>query len=167
MHSLFAHLVRSLVKEGKQQQQLYHLPRAYQELYNRYILEFEPKIEDLQNTFHLVLAESKATYIVIDALDECPQIKDRVNILKFLSELSFTSSSTHILVTKDIQETINAISVSARVTEVPIQNSQVDDDIRRHVKSCLADDFQFQRWAKEVKAEVADNLANNASGVFK
>jgi hypothetical protein len=167
MHSLFAHLVRSLVKEGKQQPQLYHLPRAYQELYNRYVLELEPKIEDLQNTFHLVLAESKATYIVIDALDERPQIKDQVNILNFLSELSFTSSSTHIIVTKDIQETINAISFSARVTEVLIQNSQADDYIRRHVKSCLADDFQFQRWAKEVKAEVADNLANNASGVFK
>jgi ankyrin repeat protein len=171
MHSLLAQLVRGLVREDEQQPQLYHVPRAYQELYDKYVLESEPKIEDLQETFLRVMAQSRATYIVIDALDECPQIKDRYKILKFLAELSSTSSSAHILVTsrreEDIQDTINAISLSAKVTEVPIQNSQVDDDIRRHVQFCLADDLQFQRWAKDVKAEVTDNLANNASGVFK
>ena len=171
VHSLLTQLVRSLVRNDKQQPHLYNMPRAYQELYDKYVLESEPKIEDLQETFLRVLAESKATYIVIDALDECPLIKDRYKILKFLAEVSSTSSGTHILVTsrreEDIQDTINEISFSVKVTEVPIQNSQVDYDIRRHLKSCLDADFQFKRWAEDLKMDVTDYLVKNAIGVFR
>lgn len=172
LHSLLTQLARSLVRIDEQQPHLYHVPRAFQQLYENYVFEPEPRIEDLKTAFLGILAESTATYIVIDALDECPVIKDRKEILQFLVEISSAESNdVHVLVTsrleEDIDKIVSEISESNEVTRVPIQNSQVNNDIRRHVEVCLADDSQLNRWATDIKLEVADNLTSNAGGVFR
>jgi hypothetical protein len=169
MYSLLIQLVSSLCREDPQHPNQYHLPRAFRDLYNKYQPARDPMIEDLNATFLGVLTESKDTYIVVDALDECPQ-KDRTEVVKFLAELSCDErSNTHILITsrreEDIENEISKISGEKRI--VPMQNSQVNDDIRRHLENRMAEDFNFKKWSHELQKEVIKHLTENAYGVFR
>jgi hypothetical protein len=172
LYSLLTQLVRRLIVEDERQRHHYRLPRAFHNLYDSCVLGSEPKIEELRAAFVGVLAESKATYIVIDALDECPLRKERRMILQLLAEISQSApNSTHILVTsrreEDMKITMHKISLSVELTIVPIQNQRVDDDIRKHVQAWVEEESPYNGWAPEVNEEVISSLSRNANGVFK
>ncbi|KAI9862173.1 MAG: hypothetical protein M1824_001554 [Vezdaea acicularis] len=167
-YSLLIQLVRSLVREDSQEPGRYHLPRAFRDLYNKYQPARDPKIEDLNETFLGVLTESEETYIVVDALDECPLQEDRKEVVKFLAELSCRAgSNTHILITSRLEEDIeSALSKSpSKICKVPIQKSRVNDDIRRHLQNCVPKDFQ--KWSPGLQKKVIETLTEKADGVFR
>jgi hypothetical protein len=168
-YSLLTQIVRGLVREDPQRADSFYLPRAFQELYSRYQPLAEPKIEDLETTFLGLLAESKDTYIVIDALDECLSPMDREEVLMFLSTLSQTAlSSTHILIAsrrdEDIETTIS--NLPNRKSVVPLEPSKVNDDIRIHLRECMTRE-PYRRWSDKLKTKVTNHLMELADGVFR
>ncbi|KAH0557143.1 hypothetical protein GP486_005066 [Trichoglossum hirsutum] len=174
LNSLLTQFVHSLVRGDPQRHNHYHLPRAFRELYNQYQPSSEPKIEDLKATLLSVLAESKKTYIVIDALDECPRPEDRENTIEFFMDLlQDARSSTHILITsrqeKDIEDTVREASEKNGIylRRVPIKNSRVNADIRRHLQTRMTTDSRFRRWPDKIKEDVTEQLAEKAEGVFR
>jgi hypothetical protein len=173
LYSLLTQLVRGLVREDPQQRNCYHLPRAFRDLYSKYQPASEPRVEDLKATFLSVLAESKDTYIVIDALDECPKVEDREKVIEFMDFLCDESSSTHILITsrqeKDIEDAISKIPGENGIDlrRVSIKNWHVNADIRKHLQTRMAVDSKLTRWSEELKKEVIEQLAGKAEGVFR
>jgi ankyrin repeat domain-containing protein 50 len=170
MYSLLNQLVRGLVREDLQHHHHYHLPRAFRDLYKDKRSDRYLEIEDLNTTFLDILAESKETYIIIDALDECPEEKDRDEVIKFLAELSRdASNSTHILITSRREEDIESAIKKTLGKEciVPIQNWQVNDDVRRHLEKCMAEDPRFKTWNDDIKMEVIQDLTKRTDGVFR
>jgi hypothetical protein len=169
MYSLLTQLVRGLVREDSRKPHFYHLPRAFRELYNKYRPASEPKIEDLNETFLRVLAESKETYIIIDALDEC-SVEERKEVIRFLAELSQGClSNTHILITSRREEDIEKLIRKRFDTEniVPIQNLRVNDDIRKHLQSCFEEDESLKEFSPELQTIVIEYLTEKADGVFR
>ncbi|KAH0538896.1 hypothetical protein FGG08_004552 [Glutinoglossum americanum] len=170
--SLLVRLVRGLVQPDKQQQNLFRLPRAFHDLYNRYKLDSEPPIEELRAAFISVVAESKSTYIVIDALDECPGRRDRKDILEFLATVvDVASSNAHILITSrpegDISTTMNSLSLPSGLIQVPIQNSQVDGDVKKHVQKWVAEHSDYNQWGVDIQELIISELTAKSNGVFK
>jgi Ankyrin repeats (3 copies)/NACHT domain len=174
LYSLLTQLVRGLVRSDPWQHSHYHLPRAFRELYSQYQPSSEPKVEDLKAAFLSVLAESEETYIVIDALDECPSLEDRESVIKFFMDFPQDErSSTHILITsrqeKDIEDAISETSGKNGIDlrRVPIKNSRVNADIRKHVQTRMTADSKFKTWSDKLKEEVIEQLTEKAEGVFR
>ena len=109
-------LVRSLTREthlnGGNKGPSYFVPRNFYELYKSHHGLTQPRIEDLRKAFWDILWECGETYIIIDALDECPQ-HSRQKILEFLSTIMRQPSATsgvRVMITsrpdEDIKKTI-------------------------------------------------------------
>lgn len=71
----------------------------------------------------------------------------------------------HILLTSrnehDIKHALTKIS-----TNVCMEGSIVDDDIRRHVRSCLAEDARLCRLPGPIKHEIESRLGGDARGML-
>ncbi|KAI9854271.1 MAG: hypothetical protein M1813_001311 [Trichoglossum hirsutum] len=173
VQSLLIQIVKGLIYQDSLRTDHYHLPRAFRKLYddNNNELSSRLEIEKLKPAFLGVLAESKETYIIIDALDECPEPEDREKVIDFLIWLSrCAQSSIHILITSRRERDIeNAISKMPRedLCMIPIQDRKANHDIRRHLQTRMEEDSVFKTWDHELQARVVEDLIEKADGVFR
>ncbi|CZR54758.1 uncharacterized protein PAC_04642 [Phialocephala subalpina] len=106
-------------------------------------------------------------FIVLDALDECPQNGDREQLLGVISDMKSRSlDNLHVLVTSrrepDIEEAMLSLLT---VPAIPLQGPQVDLDIKLHISSQLSADPKLKKWPKEVKAKIENTLTDKANGM--
>lgn len=164
-------MARRLTRPDVTRKDLWRLPRAYQDFYNKYMFDSAPRMEALQSTFMTILLEAKATYIVIDALDECPQHDDRSEILQFLARVSRSAAmQTHILLTsrseQDIIFTLSKLSLPA-LTKLAIQDPQIDVDVKKHVQRWIENESPHNQWSPEIENLIVSQLTSRCHGVFK
>ncbi|KAF2175094.1 hypothetical protein K469DRAFT_81105 [Zopfia rhizophila CBS 207.26] len=168
-YSILIQIVRSLARQDPQRPDHFYVPRAFRELYEGYQPSRDPKTEDLDATFLGVLNESKETYFVVDALDECPSSTDRKAVITFLAELSHNSRSrTHILITSRREEDIE-ITISEMPNEksvVPFEIIKINADIRNHLQDRMEKE-PYRRWSDALKSKVVNHLTELADGVFR
>jgi len=131
----------------------------------------QPTLRELSALFttfakHDIIAD---IYIVVDALDECPQDENngRKELLELISTmLALPTSNLHVLVTSrpeiDIKEALEALRP---ILSIPLQGAGVDADIRLHIESQLAADVKFKSWSHEIKSEIREVLTAGAKGM--
>jgi hypothetical protein len=119
----------------------------------------------------LALPGQATTYIVIDALDECLMTtglsSPREEILGFVQELvRFQVPNMRICVTSrpeaDIELVLNPLAF--RSVSLHGENGQVQD-IEEYVKFVVSTDRNMQRWRKEDKDLVIQELTRKADGM--
>lgn len=114
------------------------------------------------------IRETSPTFIIIDALDECPTHGgERAKLLELLRSLVASQSvNLHILVTSrkesDIEEKLTG---SVILSPISIQGEDTDIDIRTHVKAQLASDSTMSKWPEQTKLEVEEVLTTKAKGM--
>jgi len=134
----------------------------------------EPSIDTLLECLKTILAlQGQApVYIVVDALDECPnssglqtQRQEVLEILKELIELKF--AYLHSCVTSrpeiDIRrafDPLNPYNVSLHD-----QDGQIKD-LAEYVKSVIGSDATMQDWPPKVKELVIDTLTKKGGGMY-
>lgn len=95
-------------------------------------------------------------FIVIDALDECPQ-PERRKLLNCISQLRKECLSLHILATSrrepDIDIKLNQLSAVAVDIEDHLKN-----DIKMFVDVALDTNLNLCRWGEEIKSQVREKL---------
>ena len=106
-------------------------------------------------------------FIVVDALDECPQNGDREQLLAMISDMTSRSlDNLHVLVTSrrepDIEEALLSLLT---VPAISLQGPQVDLDIKLHISSQLSADPRLKKWSKETKAKIENALTVKADGM--
>jgi len=111
-------------------------------------------------------------FIIIDALDECPDNSGmptaREEVLEFIKDLAGLGlANLHVCVTSrpeiDIQTTLEPLTESLRVS-LHDQSGQ-KEDIIRHVRSVVYSDSKMRRWREEDKVLVIETLAERADGM--
>ena len=111
-------------------------------------------------------------YIIIDALDECPDNSGmptaREEVLEFIEDLaSLGLADLHVCVTSrpeiDIRTTLEPLTESLRVS-LHDQSGQ-KEDIVRYVCSMVYSDPKMQRWREGDKILVIETLAERADGM--
>jgi hypothetical protein len=119
----------------------------------------------------LTLPDQHPVYIIIDALDECPNTSGmpspREQVLDLLKELvELFLPNLHLCVTSrpevDIRHALEA-STSRRVS-LHEQNGQ-KEDIVDYVTSVVHSDPKMQRWREEDKNLVIETLSERADGM--
>ncbi|KAK0759434.1 hypothetical protein N5P37_007622 [Trichoderma harzianum] len=148
----------------------FFIPRAFRSLYDTHFPSKTPPVEELDSVLIEVIDLSEETFLIIDALDECDSEFVRGEAITFLASLlGKVKSKLHILITSrlevDIETKISQISIPT--TSVALHATDVDRDIRKHLRALMREEDSFKAWSHALKERVIEHLVQNADGVFR
>jgi Cdc6-like AAA superfamily ATPase len=106
-------------------------------------------------------SEQHTPYLVIDALDECG---DREILMSVIMEMC-QNTSINLLATSRQEEDISSVLEGMVTYPIPIQTVRVDNDIKKHIRTCLKNDSKLRKWDEGTKRTVAERLASKANGM--
>ena len=121
--------------------------------------------ETLLQTLRKFLEKFQDSYVLLDALDECPRENGREEVLGVIQEIrNWRLPSVHLLVTSrdllDIRRSLNP----SYDCDLSMNNSGIDKDILDFVSYQLENDTKLQRW-KVRHGEIQNKLTQDARGV--
>jgi hypothetical protein len=133
----------------------------------------KPGLDALQKciTGMLNLSGQDPTYIIVDAVDECPNLSGtpsaREEVLRVIEELvDMKLPNVHLCVASrpeiDIRkalEPLTSLKISLH------DESGQKEDIIKYIKSVVHADRGMQRWKEEDKQLVVDTLSDRADGM--
>ena len=111
------------------------------------------------------------TYIIMDALDECPTMSGvpspREDVLGFVDELvGLHITNLHICVTSRPEHDIHSVLEPLTVRPVSLHDeSGQGEDIANYVTSFVHSDRRMGRWREEDKELVIKTLSEKADGM--
>jgi hypothetical protein len=148
------------------------LPHGLQSLYEK-SQPGAPSIDALGTTLKSIVEESGEVYLILDALDECPEEgrqpgeEERREILAWLKEIhAFSLPNLHILVTSRKETDIEyTLSTELASTLVCIEDAKNKEDIRLYVTNQINDDRRLKTLRDDVKEEVKNTLMKKAGGM--
>ena len=120
----------------------------------------------------LTLDGQHPTYIIVDAIDECPlrssSESPREEVLDFIDELvALHVRNVHICVTSRPEVDIQAILGPLAPHTISLQNhSGQKRDIADYVCSFVKTDRRMRRWRDEDKDLVIETLPERADGMY-
>jgi hypothetical protein len=118
----------------------------------------------------LHLEKQAPTYIILDALDECPITSipsPREEVLEFVDELvGLHLPNLHICVTSRPEHDIQVVLERLTVCPVSLHDeSGQQKDIVNYVASFVRSDQRMSRWREEDKNLVIKTLSEKADGM--
>jgi hypothetical protein len=133
-------------------------------IYEMYKTGGEPSLLELLEALNGMLIHFDTVYVTVDALDESvPRntllkvTRDLVTDIRFHKIHILASSREYI----EIEEAMETISVA-----ISMSNTFVEEDIRCHVRSLIASNQRFRRWASDMLDELVDAVATGADGMY-
>jgi hypothetical protein len=119
----------------------------------------------------LILNAQGPTYIIMDALDECPKTSTipppREEVLDFVDQLvGLRLPNLHICVTSRPEPDIQAVLEPLTALPVSLHDERGQQrDIANYVASVVESDRRTRRWRKEDKDLVIKTLTEKADGM--
>jgi len=109
-------------------------------------------------------------YLIVDALDECPnpvELPPRKKVLDFLAELINSNiPNLHICVTSRPEADIIDVLDSLTSHSISLHNEgRHSDDINNYIESVVNNDRRMRRWKPQDQQHVIDVLTQNANGM--
>jgi hypothetical protein len=159
-----SNLPRSILAQLLEQAE--NIPTALQTFYDKY-QHGEPSESGVLESIQALLVVSHI-YIIIDALDECPNAEEeRAELCNILKEVhSWANDKCHVLVTSrkeaDLTEALLPIVAQEPIS---IQGSVVDTDIQKFVRTQLQTNSKLSKWSKEIQAEIEQTLVKKSGGM--
>jgi hypothetical protein len=128
----------------------------------------KPSSHALLDVTRQVAQEFAHVYVVLDALDECSQRSELMDMLKTMA--GWQLDNLHLLMTSRKERDIER-SLEGYVEEedaVCLQRDVVDKDIQRYVQQRLGDDKDLAKWNKDaaVRQEIEAALMGGARGMY-
>jgi hypothetical protein len=160
-------LLRSLVAElGTQEPGLIILREKYDQ---RHKMQGGIDVQTLESTFLAVLAAYDTVFVVLDALDECPDDYDapleRSKLFGGLEYLSKEASKLKILMTSRDTPDIRDCVVRLPAEKLPVQTRAVDNDIHSYVTQQLIKPPYFTRLKPKSLDLIQTSITAKADGM--
>jgi hypothetical protein len=107
-------------------------------------------------------------YVVLDALDECTQRSELMNMLETVA--AWQLDNLHLLITSRKERDIES-SLEKHIRDEDaacLQRDVVDKDIQRYVQQRLHDDNDLARWNRDaaIRQEIEEALMRGARGMY-
>ncbi|CZT12383.1 uncharacterized protein RAG0_16224 [Rhynchosporium agropyri] len=133
-----------------------------------------PDLETLQKVLLTIILGFSAAYVIIDALDECPDLAgDREKLLKSLNLIHQKDlKNIHLFLTsrreEDIETSYRSIEGDSERTDIDLMTYKpaVDHDIGLLIDSTLATN-SYKSWPEVLKAEARRDLIQKSDGMFQ
>jgi len=145
------------------------VPREFHQLYQE-CKSYRSQVSQthLLKAFPSLLANSYRTFIILDALDECPAGIDRTDLLNAIKDMIDSSSELYlnILVTSRRERDIAMKFTNLIDNAIGLEESVVDSDIALYVRRCIRSDQEFQEWDDDTKKNMEQILCKKANGMY-
>ena len=119
----------------------------------------------LIETLSIACKQYGQVVVVLDALDELPEGKERRDVLAYLSELKRSATNFKAIVSSrnlaDIEESV----MSYGAVSLPIDLAQVNEDIRLYVANQFSQAPRLQSWRPEMQRRVQETFQVKADGM--
>jgi Cdc6-like AAA superfamily ATPase len=130
-------------------------------------LEQQPPLHAVMEMTRQMLQEFKHAYVVVDALDECTQRSELLNMLETVA--GWQLQNLHMLTTSRKERDIES-SLKMHMDEediVCLQSNVVDSDIQLYVQQRLSDDRDLVKWNTDaaIRHEIKAALMRGACGM--
>lgn len=127
----------------------------------------QPSTDALFNALRQMSEDCTATYIIIDALDECTDREELMTRIETVA--SWQVESLHVILTsrkeRDIESSLESFVEACNI--IPLQSAVVDEDIRKYVRHRLSVDKKLRKWgSSEIQAEIEITLMRGAYGMY-
>ncbi|KAK4060549.1 uncharacterized protein Triagg1_10674 [Trichoderma aggressivum f. europaeum] len=138
--------------------------------------DMRPPTEELQEELIATLRGFSKVYIVIDALDECPELggrrEDLMKTLRYI--LNAAPDNLHVMCTSRKESDIYAeleryLSEPTRIEfdlSSYIHREAIKRDISQYIDSTLAD-ANYKSWSDIIKKKVKETLIDRSDGMFQ
>jgi hypothetical protein len=122
----------------------------------------------------LKLPTSEPIYVILDALDECPDLSGlqsyRERVLELIEKLvGFHLPNLHLCVTSrpeiDIRNVLEPLTSTLNQISLHEEEGQ-NKDIAAYVRSVVYSDRKMMRWREQDKELVIETLSGRASGMY-
>ncbi|KAE8823749.1 hypothetical protein PTNB73_10123 [Pyrenophora teres f. teres] len=129
----------------------------------------QPSLHTLLEVTRQAMEEFTHVYVILDALDECTQRSELMDMLETVAEWQL--DNLHLLMTSRKEWDIET-SLERYVGEedaISLQREVVDQDIQRYVQQRLRGKTSLAKWTKDaaISQEVEDALIRGAHGMFR
>ena len=133
----------------------------------------KPSISALKRclTDMLSLSGQAPTYIIVDALDECPNMSGtpsaREEVLELINELvDLKLPNVHLCVASRPEKDIRMILEPLESLKISLHDEiGQKEDLMEYIKSVVYSDRSMRRWKEEDKQLVIDTLFDRADGM--
>jgi hypothetical protein len=128
----------------------------------------QPSLHALLEVTRQAMQEFAYVYVVLDALDECTQRSELMDMLETIA--GWQLDNLHLLMTSRKERDIET-SLESYVGEedtVCLQTDVVDQDIQRYVQQRLRVDKGLAKWSKDVaiRQEIETAMMRGACGMY-
>jgi len=138
------------------------MPTGVERLYERHhAKQTRPSLGEIVTELHSVASAYSKSFIVVDALDECPSHGGRKEFISELRNLRAKARS-NIFVTSRIHPQI-AWELGAGYTRMEIQASNAD--VRKYLESQVHRLPAFVQKSTDVQEEIKRGITNNVKGM--
>jgi hypothetical protein len=162
----YENLIRSMITQLSMQST--NTPEALNTIYCRCQEgRQQPTIADLVLTFQYMLRDFHQAFIILDALDECTERKELLQLIKNI--VSWKLEKLHILTTSrrenDIEKWLEPLVNNQE--KICIESALVNEDIHTYVHERLQTDRSLQMWQNkpEAQQEIKRTLLDKADGM--
>jgi hypothetical protein len=160
-------MLRSMIYQLSQK--FVSIPRSLDDLFSIHDYgQEQPSVDELLRAINRMSQELSHVYIVLDALDECVQRAELIQIVKEIAQWRLENS--HLIITsrreRDLESSIG--TYVTREHSVSLQIDLVDDDIRQYVRQRLSDDKGLNRWSKDLalRHEIEIAITQGSQGMY-
>lgn len=123
----------------------------------------EPTTEKLATALYELIGRLKKTYIIVDALDECCEQDDMIDLMSTLR--GSHEWVANLFVTSRRERLIEDQLTSLTDLSVSLDNPEVSSDIQTLVNNVLASDPKLKRRPTLLKEEIRRALVQGANGM--
>jgi hypothetical protein len=120
--------------------------------------------EELLAALGLVVKALPQAYIVMDALDECPELAKWLEVFKEMA--SWKLDHLRVLVTSRSLTKIEEALTPLGARSIALQSKLVDADIGKYVRNTIRNEEAFH-WEAEVQEEIEKRLAEGSCGMYR
>ncbi|KAH8695894.1 hypothetical protein GQ44DRAFT_598393, partial [Phaeosphaeriaceae sp. PMI808] len=127
----------------------------------------QPSADALQEVLRLVIQELPQVYVILDALDECSQRAELMEMLETI--VGWNLENLHLLLTsrreRDIESTLEGFVDAWH--QICLQSALVNEDIQQYVQQRLSTDKTLYKWGKDddARQEIEAALKDGAHGM--
>jgi hypothetical protein len=133
----------------------------------------KPDIDALKKCMTDMLSQpdQASTYIIVDAVDECPNLSGtpsaREEVLGLIEELvNLKLQNVHLCVASRPEIDIRIVLEPLTSLKISLHDeSGQKEDILKYIKSAVRSDRRMRRWREEDQTLVIDTLSRNADGM--
>lgn len=123
----------------------------------------KPSETALLGTLREVLEETQHVYIIVDAIDEC---ENRVETLEVLRKLALWNlQGLHLMVTsrseRDFEDSFQGFH------QIGLEGEEHNKDIERYVRQQLLEEREWHKWSAEVQQQITAVVVEKAEDMFR